>query len=237
MPINALLPAPTTNLLLTALPLRDRKHILECCDSVDLVFADVLVEKGAPISHVYFPVQGFISLVAKIDGDARIEVGLVGNEGMLGTSLILGVGIAPMQALVQGDGSALRMKAATFRHELEQLPPLQRVLKRYLHVLMEQLAQTTACNRFHVVEARLARWLLMTQDRAHCDDFHVTHEFLSIMLGVRRVGITKAAGSLQREGLIRYHRGMVTIINRAGLEAASCSCYEMDRAAYKRAMQ
>ncbi|MDD1611823.1 MAG: Crp/Fnr family transcriptional regulator [Methylococcaceae bacterium] len=161
-------------------------------------------------------------------------MGLVGNEGMLGIALILGVDIAPFHAVVQGAGHALRITAPSFMHLLEQSSALQRALKRYLYVSMSQLAHSAACNRFHVVEARLASWLLMTQDRAHTDNFHVTHVFLAYMLGVRRVGITKAANSLQQKKLISYHRGDVTILDRAGLEIVSCGCYRADKQTYER---
>ncbi|MGR9087896.1 MAG: Crp/Fnr family transcriptional regulator [Gammaproteobacteria bacterium] len=225
---------PTSNYLLTALPSKDRELLLAHCEPIDLIFTQVLYHAGELIPFVYFPTGSFISLVRPLKGSASLEVGLVGNEGMLGATLALGVDISPFHAVVQGAGSSLRMAVSTFLRELEQFPALQGELKRYLYVSMSQLAQTAACTRYHVVEARLARWLLMTHDRAHSDTFHVTQVFLAYMLGVRRVGITKAANSLQKQKLINYRRGNVTILDRLGLEAVSCECYREEKEIYRR---
>jgi CRP-like cAMP-binding protein len=224
-----------TNRLLDALLHKDREQLLANCEHIELNIGEVLYRAGEIIPNVYFPTGGFISLVAPIDS-TNLEVGLVGNEGVLGITLLLGVEVAPFTALVQGSGTALRITTTSFLRILEQSPELHQVLKRYLYVTMSQLAQTAACTRFHLVEGRLARWLLMTGDRAHSDHFHITHVFLAYMLGVRRVGITKAANALQQQKLISYQRGDITILDRTGLEAASCGCYRADKEIYGRIM-
>jgi CRP-like cAMP-binding protein len=220
------------NHLIERLPRRERARLLRLGEEVPLKMGQVMCESGQPARHVWFPVDGFISLVAAIDGKPALEVGMVGREGMLGAQLILGVATVPLHALVQGSGTAWRIGRVAFRAELARSAPLRRLLDRYLYVLMAQLAGSAACLRFHEIGPRLARWLLMSQDRAHAERFHVTHEFLAYMLGVRRVGITAAAGVLQRGGLIEYHRGEMLVRDRPGLEAAACDCYANDLAAY-----
>jgi len=223
-----------TNSLLDGLPAEDRARVLAACERVELTFGQVLAQPGDSIRHIYFPTGSFISLLTPMGGRSNLEVALTGSEGAYGIPVALGVGISPVLALVQGSGPAWRMSAATFRRELAQVPSLRSCIDRYVYVLMSQLIQTAGCNRFHVVKQRVARWLLMTGDRSHSPTFHITHEFLAFMLGVRRVGITEAASALQDRKLIGYERGAMTIRNRKGLERASCSCYRSDLATYER---
>ena len=220
------------NRLLEGLPRRASQKVLAQCDAVELKFGEVLQERDARIQYVFFPTGSFISLMIPVGGTAILEIAMIGNEGMLGLPLVSGVNVSPLRAVVQGAGPAWRMGTVAFIRELAANSPLRCALQLYMQVRMGQAAQTAACTRFHVIEQRLARWLLMTQDRAHNDEFQVTHEYLAYMLGVRRVGVTKAAGSLQSRKLIRYHRGKVTILNRRGMEAASCCCYQADRDTY-----
>ena len=217
------------NKLLASLPRKSYRDLLPDLAAVTLVFGDVLYESGERIREVYFPGKAVVSLLTIVDGRNALEVGLVGPEGMVGIPLALGMDISPVQALVQGAGGAMRMSTESFRKAFEASPPLQRSLHRYANALMAQITQTAACNRFHVVEARLARWLLMTRDRLSSREFRLTHDFLSHMLGVRRVGVTQAASALQRQGLIEYRRGNIKILDHAGLEAAACSCYKRAR--------
>jgi CRP-like cAMP-binding protein len=217
------------NSLLAALPRQDYQRILPELEPINLVYGDVLYEPGDRLRHVYFPGDAHVSLLVVLDKDKALEVGLVGREGMVGTPLALGVEVAPVRALVQGSGTALRMQAGTFLEELARCAPLQRELNRYAYVMLAQARQTAVCNRFHQVEARLARWLLMTRDRVRSDHFHLTHEFLADLLGVRRAGVTNAATSLQRKKLISYRRGNISVLDRDGLAAASCPCYEIVR--------
>jgi CRP-like cAMP-binding protein len=235
-------PAPPTrgatgiNRLLERLPEVDAKRMLEGCETVELAFADTLCAPMEQLGHVYFPTTCIISLIMAVDRAASLEVGLIGNEGMLGIPLVLGVDVSPVRAVVLGAGSALRMDAAHFVCELERSSSLRRVIGRFVFVHLSQLEQAAACMRFHVVEARLARWLLMTQDRAHANTFHITQELLAMMLGVRRVGVTKAASALQKRSLIHYHRGDIAVLDRSGLKAASCGCYRIDRDSYDRVL-
>ncbi|TDY00615.1 Crp/Fnr family transcriptional regulator [Thiohalophilus thiocyanatoxydans] len=223
---------PINNSLIAALPQKDRRHFLAGCEKVKLVLSEVIGEPGEALRHIYFPTDSFISLVRPIQGHTGLEVALVGNEGMHGISVVLGIDSSYSHVLVQGEGLAMRMDVASFRRELRLSQALQQLLNRYIYVRLCQLEQTAACTRFHVVEERLARWLLMTHDRAFSDELHITHEFLAFILGVRRVGITRAAGSLQKRNLISYRRGIITVLDRRGLEAASCNCYRADRTTY-----
>jgi CRP-like cAMP-binding protein len=225
------------NHLIALLPLTDQRRLLARCEHLPLALFTVMQKAGTPTMHAWFPDTAFISLLVQSPATPTLEVGLVGSEGMLGTQLVLGVPEAPLQALVQGAGLAWRIDRVLLRRELARSEALRRVLLRYVQTQLMQLATGAACLRFHAIQPRLARWLLMTQDRAGSSRFHITHEFLSTMLGVRRVGITQAAQGLQRDGLILYRRGELSVLDRAGLLRAACPCYAADNASFARLMQ
>jgi CRP-like cAMP-binding protein len=210
----------------------ERLTLLGLCEKAPLVLFSVLWEPGEATGYVYFPVDGFISLVGTEHENPAPAVGMVGREGMLGAHVVLGVVSAPVRAVVQGPGWAWRLTTKAFRNQLAASPSIKRVLDRYVAVLMSQLITSATCLHYHQVSPRLARWLLMSQDHARSDRFRVTHEFLASMLGARRVSITTSASLLQQDGLIEYTRGNVRVLDRAGLEKAACGCYRIDRQDY-----
>ena len=218
------------NRLLATLPKNEYKRLLPKLKTVNLVLGEVLYEPGAAIKYVYFPNDSIISLISELSETSGLEVGMVGNEGMAGLAVFMGVNSSPTRAVVQGAGTAMRMSSAAVRTEANRLGNLHHLLHRYSHSLLTQVSQSSACNRFHFVNARLARWLLMTKDRLGAEEFPLTQEFLATMLGVRREGVSKAAGALQAAKLIRYSRGIITVLNRRGLEAKSCECYAIIKA-------
>ena len=232
MPISKTNGALPVNRLLATLPRKEYERLLPNLKEIPLLFEDVLYEAGGVILDVYFPTSGIVSLLAAVEDRATLEVGLVGREGMLGLPIFMEMKTSGNRAVVQGAGSAFRMKASVFRKECQDGGLLPRLLRRYSHSLLTQISQTAVCNRFHPIEARLARWLLMTRDRMASDEFQLTQEFLSNMLGVRREGVNKAAGILQQQGLISYSRGALTILNGAGLEAVACQCYTIIKEEY-----
>jgi CRP-like cAMP-binding protein len=214
------------NRLLDALPKKDYQSLQSRLEETPLVFERVLYQPNEPITEVYFPTSGVVSLLASNNGRSSLEVGLVGKEGIVGLPIFMGVNSSPNRAVVQGAGSAMKIKASLFRKESNNNGPLQRILQRYAHSRLTQVTQTAVCNQFHPAGARLARWLLMTHDRMENNEFQLTQEFLSNMLGVRRERVSTAAGELQKRKLIQYARGRLEILDRAGLEAASCGCYD-----------
>jgi CRP-like cAMP-binding protein len=232
-PTSSSTPAPR-NRLLAALPPDDLARLRPRLEAVELPFRKVLHAAGKPIEAVYFPETGYASKLTYLeDGDAA-EVGMVGYEGMVGLPVLLGADHDDIEAMVQSPGTALRMDAEAFREELERIPAFRTLLLRYALVHHGQVARTAACNGRHQINERLARWLLMAHDRCEGDEFPMTHEFLSMMLGVRRAGITVAAGSLQKAGLIHYGKGSIEVTDRPGLESVACECYSVVRRASDR---
>jgi len=223
-------PAPR-NRLLAALPPDDLARLWPQFKAVELPFRQVLHASGEPIKAVYFPETGYVSMLAYLDSGDAAEVGLVGHEGMIGLPVLLGADHDDIEAMVQSPGTALQMDSQAFREVLERIPVFRTLLLRYVLVHHGQVARTAACNGRHQIDQRLARWLLMAHDRAEGDEFPMTHELLSVMLGVRRAGVTVAAGQLQKAGFIRYERGNIEVTDRPGLESAACECYGMVRRA------
>jgi CRP-like cAMP-binding protein len=230
MPVNTKPRAQAANRLLAALPRKEYQRLLPELEQVTMPFAEVLYEPGERIRHVYFPNDSIVSLLAEVADRSTLEVSIVGNEGVAGISVFMGVDASRHRAIVQGFGTAMRLRASVLRKESERTGALHRLLHLYVHSLLTQVSQSAACNRFHVVDARLARWLLMTGDRLGANEFRLTQDFISNMLGVRREGVTKAAGLLQKNDLINYSRGRIRILDRAGLEAVSCECYGIIKA-------
>ena len=213
------------NELLAALPVKTYRRLLPRLEQIDLVFGERLYSPGDTFTHAYFPESGIISVLAVVDNDSMLEVAIVGADGMVGLPVYLGVKVADNRAIVQGDGHALRMTVADFEKECESSEDLSRIMRAFTYTIVKQIARSAVCNRFHGIESRLARWLLMTQDRMRSSEFKITQEFLSYMLGVRREAVNKAATGLQRQQIISYVRGNMSILDRQGLESLVCNCY------------
>ncbi|MDR7269748.1 CRP-like cAMP-binding protein [Pelomonas saccharophila] len=226
-----------TNQLLDHLPAAEQKRLLKQGIQVPLRGGQQLAVQDMPAQSLLFPVQGCMSLVTPLSAHSWLQVGMVGSEGVLGAQLLLGVAASPVTVLVQQEGHAWGMPAAVLRHELPASPGLRRLLMCYLQVQLRQSATAAACLHRHALQARLARWLLMGQDRSRGEGFAATQEGMAQLLGARRVGVTVAAGRLQAAGLIHYHRGWITISDRAGLESAACVCYAQDSASYRLGMK
>jgi CRP-like cAMP-binding protein len=223
------------NRLLAALPRKDYRKLLPVFEPVKLAFGQILYESQSQIHEVYFPNDCFVSMLTTVDADRAAEVGLIGPEGMIGVPMALGVAVSPFRAVVQGEGAAMRMTTADFRRNFSTSAALKREVYLFTHLLMIQIAQTAACNRFHVVTQRMARWLLMTHDRVNSNEFRITQEFLALMLGVRRVGVSVAMGALRERKIIAYRRGTITILDQRGLLEAACGCYKTVKDTYSRA--
>src|ERR1700686_4331868 len=223
------------NHLLAALSRADYQKLLLVLEPVKLDFGEILYESHAQIHHVYFPNDCFVSMLTTVDTGQAAEVGLIGSEGMIGIPMALGVAVSPFRAVVQGGGTAMRLKTGDFRRSFGKSAALKREVFLFTHLLMIQIAQTAACNRFHVVAQRMARWMLMTRDRVNSNEFRITQEFLALMLGVRRVGVGAAMCRLRERKLIVYRRGTVTILDHEGLVAAACVCYKTVKDTYTQA--
>lgn len=234
--MSSLITAPlaTENLILKALSQAEYERLAVHLEPVNFSVGELLYRPEQPITHVYFPNRGVISIVSTFEDGGSVEVGMVGNEGMFGVCVFLGSISTPLEAIVQLPGNSLRMRADVLKKEFKKGGQLQDLLLRYTQAFLTQIAQTAACNRAHAIEGRLVKWLLMCQDRSHSSDLRLTQEFIAAMLGTRRAGVTEAAGQLQHEGLIKYKHGHITILNRQGMEALSCECYPIMKKEFAR---
>jgi CRP-like cAMP-binding protein len=203
-------------------------------EKVSIAPEQVLYEVDTPITHVWFPISGVVSLAVTMKNDAMVEVATIGNEGLVGLSLTLGIDRSLTKALGQVPGEAMKMRADAFKQALQEHSELRDMVQRYTVAMINQITQSTACNHLHTVQERMCRWLLMTHDRVGEDEFKLTQEFLALMLGVRRPSVTVSAGKLQKAALIRYQHGRIRVLDRAGLEAKSCECYEVVRREFDR---
>ncbi|MBD3812035.1 MAG: Crp/Fnr family transcriptional regulator [Betaproteobacteria bacterium] len=227
-------PSPMQNHLLAALPAAEFERLSPHLESIPMPLGEVLYESGALLRHVYFPTTSIVSLLYVLEDGASAEIAVVGNEGILGISLFMGGDSTPSRAVVQSAGHGYRLKAERLKQEFNRAGPVLRLLLRYTQALITQMTQTAVCNRHHSIEQQLCRWLLLSLDRLSSDSLTMTQELIANMLGVRREGVTEAAGNLQRAGLIRYSRGRIEVLDRVGLEKTVCECYAVVKKEYDR---
>jgi CRP-like cAMP-binding protein len=229
--------AAQQNRLIAALPEDVYAHWLGLWETVEMPLGDVLHVSGGSVSHVYFPTTSIVSLLHILECGASAEVAVVGNEGVVGISSFMGGSSTPYQSVVRGAGSGLRLPVSALMRAFEQGGPVAELLLRYTQALMTQISQTAVCNRHHSVDQQLCRWLLFSLDRLRSNELWITQELIANLLGVRREGVTVAAGRLQKEGLIRYSRGQITVVDRPALERRSCECYSVVKVEYDRLLQ
>jgi len=222
-----------TNFLLASLSQKEYMNVLSLSKLVELNSGEILGEPGKKIKYVYFPINCYISLQKEIDNKSSLEIGIIGPRGFYGLNHVLGVKVTLLRAVVEASGTALSISSKVFLKLCEKNAALKLKLQNYAYVRMSQLSQTTGCNRFHVLDARLCRWILMVQDCLHSSEFYITHECLSRKLGVRRAGVTKAAGILQKKKLISYNKGHIKILDRRKLEALACGCYQLNKETFE----
>ena len=227
-------PDPRKNKLLAALPESEWQHWLPQLEFVEMRLGEVLYESGGTLAHVYFPITAIISLLYVMESGASAEIAVVGNEGILGISLFMGGGSTSSRAVVQSAGHGFRLKARLMKDEFDRAGPVLHLFLRYTQALITQMAQTAVCNRHHSLDQQLCRWLLLSLDRLQGDELVMTQELIANMLGVRREGVTEGALKLQQDGLIRYARGRITVLNRPGLEKRTCECYDVVKKEYDR---